>query len=761
MSHSNTPSSTANQPAMPDMPQGQNETQGVEHKRRQREFFIIAAILPVIILLTYIESHISIISGDLPVATNIFVLGLININIILLVLLIFLVFRNAVKIFLESRRRLLGSRLRTKIISAFVALTIIPTFLLFFIVIGLVNKSIDSWFNIKIEDSLKGSLELAQNYYRDTSNKILNGAWRISREIAGDMPVAAAGGLRKLVEARVQENDFSTIEVYSTGGRRLAYAISSDVTQSMVPDVAGTDLERVFREGAASFVQTLAVGDVVRGMAPVFSSPGGGDVVGAVVVSYYVPKSLVTKMNEISAAFEGYRQLKILKNPVKASYFIILLTITLLIVFLSIWIGQYMARAITVPIFELAEGTHAVASGNLDYRINARSDDEIGLLVKSFNRMTEDLKVGKTMLEEANRTLRGTNAELETRRRYIEIVLSNIPAGVISIDRAGRITALNRVGAEILSIEESNAVGRSYKEVLRPEDMELFRDMIKEMNEHESEYIERQAKVRLRDRVITVLVNLNALKDFNGEYIGMVAVLDDLTHLLKTQRMLAWKEVAKRIAHEIKNPLTPIQLSAQRLRKKYLDRFEGDGAVFDECTRTIVREVDELKTLVNEFSSFARMPAANPSPNDLNLIVEETMALYKTGQRAIVFHVETDPGLPTIEIDRDQIKRALINLIDNSIAAIEGPGEIKVETRYDHEMKLVRLEVADTGRGIPPEDKSRLFEPYFSTKKSGTGLGLAIVNNIISDHNGYIRVKDNYPGGTRFVIELPVKAGMA
>jgi len=442
---------------------------------------------------------------------------------------------------------------------------------------------------------------------------------------------------------------------------------------------------------------------------------------------------------------------------VKAKYFTILLIITLVIVFFSTWIGRYIAREITVPIQELAEGTHAVASGNLDFRIKTDSKDEIGLLVNSFNRMTEDLKAGKTKLEDANLELRRTNTELDQRRRYIEIVLGNVPAGVVSIDKLGRIVSINRVAAEILGTDEGYALGKVYKEVLRPEDQEAFREMIREMNEMGAESLERQIKVALEDKAMTVLVNLNALKDESGSYLGMVAVLDDLTHLLKTQRMFAWKEVARRIAHEIKNPLTPIKLSAQRLRKKYLDRFPGDE-VFDECTTTIIRQVDELKTLVNEFSSFARMPASNPSPNDLNEIVQETVSLYKAGQRRIRFDSVLDKRLPVLDIDRDQIKRVLINLIDNAIAAVGEDGEVRVETLLVEELQLARLEVVDSGAGIPADVKERLFEPYFSTKRSGTGLGLAIVSNIIADHNGYIRVKDNMPHGTRFVIELPVKA---
>lgn len=728
-----------------------------EQRRRKREFIIILVIIPVVALLTWFESHISSISGGVPVATNILLLALLNINIILLILLIFLVLRNAVKIYMERKRKVMGSRLMTKLISSFVTLTIVPTFLLFFVVIGFINRSIDGWFAINIEGSLQESLDLARNYYNDMNERVSASARSIAVVASKQGFGADNDRFRAYLDERVEENDFATVEVYSADGRRVAYSVAQRVNRTTVPDVEQEAVLKALKGEASGFIQTLQVGDVVRGVAPIPSVSNPEKVIGAVSVSYYVPKSLIDKMKEISAAFEGYKQLKLIKNPVKAKYFTILLIITLVIVFFSIWIGRYIAREITVPIQELAEGTHAVASGNLDYRIKTDSKDEIGLLVNSFNRMTEDLQSSKSNLEAANLDLRRTNTELDQRRRYIEIVLGNVPAGVISIDKLGRIVSINRVAAEILGTDEGYALGKVYKEVLRPEDQEAFREMIREMNEMGAESLERQIKVALEDKAMTVLVNLNALKDESGNYLGMVAVLDDLTHLLKTQRMFAWKEVARRIAHEIKNPLTPIKLSAQRLRKKYLDRFPGDE-VFDECTTTIIKQVDELKTLVNEFSSFARMPASNPSPNDLNEIVQETVSLYKAGQRRIRFESALDKRLPVLDIDRDQMKRVLINLIDNAIAAVGEEGEVRVETLLVEELQLARLEVIDNGAGIPAEVRERLFEPYFSTKRSGTGLGLAIVSNIIADHNGYIRVKDNTPHGTRFVIELPVKA---
>jgi two-component system nitrogen regulation sensor histidine kinase NtrY len=246
------------------------------------------------------------------------------------------------------------------------------------------------------------------------------------------------------------------------------------------------------------------------------------------------------------------------------------------------------------------------------------------------------------------------------------------------------------------------------------------------------------------------------LRDESGDFMGTVLVLDDLTQVMKAQRMAAWREVARRIAHEIKNPLTPIQLSAQRLRKRYLSRFSDDEKVFDECTEMIIKSVDELKNLVNEFSNFARMPAIQPEPNDLNGIIRETLTLYQEAHRGVVFNFTPDNKLPQLKIDRDQIKRVVINLLENAVAAMEEKGTIEISSHYDPELKMADFRIADDGPGIPPEDRSRLFEPYFSTKKTGTGLGLAIVNSVITDHGGFVRVKNNMPQGACFVVELPV-----
>jgi two-component system nitrogen regulation sensor histidine kinase NtrY len=327
------------------------------------------------------------------------------------------------------------------------------------------------------------------------------------------------------------------------------------------------------------------------------------------------------------------------------------------------------------------------------------------------------------------------------------------------VNKDGRITTMNKSAEVMLEMKAEDTLNYQYQEAFSSISMGGIRELIRDMNVSTGGTLERQIKIALPHKTLILLANATALRDETGNYIGLVLVFEDLTHLQRAQKAAAWREVARRIAHEIKNPLTPIQLSAQRLRKKYLNQFLTDGKVFDDCTKTIINQVEELKTLVNEFSNFARMPATNPQPNSLNEIIEETLLLYREPNRNVAFEFEKKGTIPVFNLDRDQMKRAIINLIDNALDSMkkDGGGKITIETSYEESLQMAKIQIADTGCGIPSEEKPKLFEPYFSTKKSGSGLGLAIVNSIITDHNGYIRVKNNYPKGTRFIIELPIK----
>jgi len=459
------------------------------------------------------------------------------------------------------------------------------------------------------------------------------------------------------------------------------------------------------------------------------------------------------EMSIISRTSEEYEQLRLLKNPIKISYIITLFIVTLLIIFSSMWFGLFLAKGITVPIQDLAEATHEVAHGNLDYHIDVLAEDEIGVLAESFNQMTKDLKANSLELGQAN-------INLEQRGKYMETVLRNVSAGVISIDMEDVISTINRAAEKMLDIRGGEISGKKYEDVLRPEHIEMVRGFREELEASDGGVVERQIQLTVRDKMIAILVSATILRGDDNNYMGVVAVFEDLTQLQKTERIAAWREAAKRIAHEIKNPLTPVKLSAERLQRKYGDKIEGaPDSVFHECTRTIISQVEVLKNLVNEFSRFARLPVTNPSPSDLNVVVEDSVIFFQDAHRDITFNFRKDAGIPVLNIDAEQIKRVMVNLLDNAVAAVSAvdhDGKIEINTCYDKKHNRVRVDIGDNGPGITPEDKMKLFEPYFSTKKAGTGLGLVIVSSIMSDHNGFVNVKDNVQGGTIVSIELPV-----
>lgn len=390
-------------------------------------------------------------------------------------------------------------------------------------------------------------------------------------------------------------------------------------------------------------------------------------------------------------------------------------------------------------------------------RLDSSRQDEIGMLIASFNVMTGDLRESREKLDMAYNALQSTNIELEDRRRYMEIVLRNIAAGVVSVDAEGNVSTMNKSAELLFGLKAEDVRGKHYRELLDASHLDIVRSFIESYKDGRQIYLEQQTQVSVSGLPMSILAKVSVLRDDKDQYMGVVVVLDDLTELEKAQRMAAWREVARRIAHEIKNPLTPIQLSAQRLRRKYSDLLHKDGSsIFDECTRTIIQQVDHMKHLVNEFSRFARLPRARLAPCSLSEIVEQGLSLYRHNFSRISFRLENDDGMPLLRLDRDQFRQVIINLLDNAVHALdEKQGEILIRLAYDPVLKIARLECADTGHGIAPENRMRVFEPYYSTKEKGTGLGLAIVSSIIADHNGFIRVRGNEPKGTVVTIELP------
>ncbi|GAB4176167.1 MAG: ATP-binding protein [Geothermobacteraceae bacterium] len=739
--------------------QDQDSTRNHELRKRRREWILVGVVVVLVILFSRFETELFQFTSSIPLSNTVLVLVLININILLIILFLFLVFRNLFKLIVERRRDTPGARLRSKLVLSFVAFSLIPTMVLFMVSAGFISTTIENWFNTQIETSLQESLEVAQTYYRNQAANALYYADQLSGTIREQKLLNQDNlpRLEALILQKQKEYNLGVVEVFSATYEELARASNPHIPAAEFTNPDSESIREALAGKRITRITPIGKADLIRGIVPVFSTFNPEDIVGVVVVNYYVPYSLVSKMKEISTSYEQYRGTKFLKSKIQKGYVIVLLLIALVILFLATWFGFYLARGITGPLQDLAEATERVAAGDLELQLAARTEDEVGTLVQSFNRMTQDLKRHQQALRHTNRELSQSNLELEQRRRYMEIVLSNVTAGVISINKTGAITTINKSAVRLLRINPHNVIGRHFREVVGPTYQPMIKEFLKELVQSGKDSIRKQVNLQIQDQRLTLQVNMTTLRDENGEFMGTVVVFDDLTQLIKAQRMAAWREVARRIAHEIKNPLTPVQLSAQRLRRRYLDRFDSEDTVFDECTRMIIKQVDELKNLVNEFSNFARMPASNPAPNDLNELVEETLVLYQEGHKEIEFNLLTDPSLPVFNLDCEQIKRVVINLVDNAIDAMNGKGRIDISTLYSPDLKMATIEVADNGSGIREEDKARLFEPYFSTKKTGTGLGLAIVATIISDHNGYIRVKDNSPKGTRFVVELPVQ----
>jgi two-component system nitrogen regulation sensor histidine kinase NtrY len=426
----------------------------------------------------------------------------------------------------------------------------------------------------------------------------------------------------------------------------------------------------------------------------------------------------------------------------------LLAMITLVGVLFSSWMGFRLAKQVLDPIQRLASATRELGAGNLDVHVEEPGDDEIGLLVAAFNRMADDLKASRE--------------DLEQRRRLMEAILRGVAAGVLAFDRERAITSINPSALRLLGVPVGSWTGRKVDELLSQDALDTLEQLLARLADGPQRTLRRQVSIAVGEEQRTLNWTVSSLLDAEGERTGWVVVLDDVTQLLHAQRVAAWRDVARRIAHEIKNPLTPIQLSSQRLRRKLEARLDPDArTVLRETTEAISGQIEAMKSMLSEFSSFARLPATETAPSDLNQLVSDALALYK-GRSSIRFTADLADDLPRLDLDREQIKRVILNLVENSIASIEGSGpgprEIRVSTRFEEAVGIAQLEVADTGHGIRSEDRARLFQPGFSTKTDGTGIGLAIVSRIVSDHSGYVRVRGNEPRGARFIIELPVRA---
>jgi two-component system nitrogen regulation sensor histidine kinase NtrY len=636
------------------------------------------------------------------------VLILLNLTVVALFTLMFFVAKSLVRLYLERRYRILGYKFKTKLVVILVVLTLIPATILFTISSGLLTNYIDRWFAPYLRRPLDSSVELAKAFYELEKQRALT--------FAKTLPAGAE----------------------TTGNYSVTHLeeLPGNATETVRAAFEGKEGVEVISEDT---------GDRVRAVVPEYRNDRQA---GVIVVESFIPKRITENVENIKNAYEQYLTLESWRVPIKMNYLLILGFLTLIVIFLALWIALRISKGITDPIQSLALATERVAAGNLDVTVDSNQSDEIGLLVNSFNHMVKELKEGKESLQSAY-------IESDRRRLFMKNILDNINSGVIMLDTEGKILMINRAACSILDIEPEAVVSKSYKDLMSIINSKELENLVKGIEGREFRWIDKEVKVAIGNRQAILRVFVKGLKD-SQKYIGLLVVFDDLTDIIKAQRAVAWQEVARRMAHEIKNPLTPIKLSTERMVKKWETKESDFDQIFERSTKTIIKEVDGLKRLVDEFSRFSKLPEVKKIPTHLPTLIDEVVNLYK-GYKGIEMNVSLPQDCPLVELDEEQFKRVMLNIFDNAVHAISNTGKIEVKLRFDLASNMAFIDIADDGPGIRDEDKERLFLPYFSTRKEGTGLGLAIANRIIAEHRGYIKVRDNEPKGTVFTMEIPIK----
>ena len=684
--------------------------------------------------------------------------------------------RNLIKLYFERKSGQVGSGFKAKMVRTFVALSLLPALLLFFLAYFLVQFSIEKWFGAPADTMLEYSRLINNQYYDDARQRNARFANQIAAAIGEEeiLNPAQHGRLEQKIAALRRLFDFDSVQVFDSRGSLLASTgvrVAPGEHETAVREL----ISRTLQGKNAFQVERSSRWNAIRQLvwATAALRTGDGRVLGAVLTENEIPQSVQFKADSVLEAYNAYQELQREKATLRVIFLLVLALSTLLIVFAFSWFAMYLAKRITTPIQALAEGAMAVASGNLDHRVECEAFDELESLVVSFNQMTGDLKENKAHIEEAQASLKRSMSELDNRRRYIETILHTITTGVMSLDSAHRIRTMNRAACQMLQVQSPmgevpveevvhGAAGATLLTLLRKS--QVLGPVVRNIELH------------LTDKTVHLATTVTPLLDSAGAQTGWVVVLDDITELLRMEKMSAWQEVARRLAHEIKNPLTPIQLSAQRLLSRYRQlrpstEIEGSGLgswrdafvsfdnLMEECVKTITQEANSLKNLVDEFSRFARLPQARLEEADVHAILDNTLSLYNGRIHDVQLVKAFCPKIPALRLDTEQMKRVFINIFDNALEAMadcSNPKVLRISTFCNTPPRWVRVEISDTGRGFPREYQDSLFLPYFSTRNGGTGLGLAIVRQIISDHNGHVHAESNSPLGTRIIIDLPI-----
>ncbi|MGH9512315.1 MAG: sensor histidine kinase [Terriglobales bacterium] len=669
---------------------------------------------------------------------------------LLFVALTFVLARNLLKLFAERRLGVLGSKFRTRLVVGSLLLSFLPVIVMFWFAYGLINRSIDKWFSSPVEEVRRDTATMASLL----SKYVAENARAEATSIAKSPETIHAFAAHHLASVLPEfQRDKSSLQ----GGFAVAIGDSEVKESAGLPAPWPKLKDELLKQLDSNSVFRWQQTDYILGSAPV------GDA-GRIVVAMPLPQDFSQTVRQVEASQQRYLDLSRQRRLVRRTYMDLLLLLTVLVLFATTWFALFLSKLVTRPVAALAEATQEISRGRLDYRVEISAADELGDLVRSFNRMAEELEVSRRQIEASSRELSAANNTLEQRRRHIETILESIPTGVLSLNADRYITHLNQALLRLFHPkgEEAGApailIGSPLADVFSEEMLQDLEPLLRRADRMGNTTTQMEITVqRAKLNVATTVATLQ----HDGERLGYVLVFEDLSDLLKGQKQAAWRDVARRVAHEIKNPLTPIALSADRIRRHLKRGGIPDPAsvrTIDGCAETIAGAVETVRTLVDEFSTLARFPTAQPQPSNINGIVENALALFDGRLDNIHVQVRLAPDLPKVMADPEAIKRALANLVDNAAEAMLSSTlrEIYISTAMVATGDAVEIVISDTGHGVTRELKERLFLPYFSTKQRGTGLGLAIVSRIIEDHHGSIRVEENEPAGSRFIVELPV-----
>ena len=672
---------------------------------------------------------------------------------LLFVALTFVLMRNLLKLFAERRLGVLGSKFRTRMVAGALLLSSVPVMVMYWFAYGLMNRSIDKWFSTPVEEVRADTHAMA--------SLLANYAMQNARAEA--VSIAASPAIGRDFSGRGFSGvvgEFQRHELTLQGGFAIAVRDGNAEASFNAPapwPVLKSRLPLTDAAAGRPAQFTWQQTDYTLGTSPV---EGGG----LILVAIPLPHEYSQTVRQVEASQERYYNLASERRVVRRTYMGLLLLLTMLVLFVTTWLALFLSKIVTRPLSALAEATQEISRGRLDYRVPVSAADEIGDLVRSFNRMAEDLESSRRQIEASSREASEANAELEQRRRQMETILESIPTGVLSLDAARRVTHVNQALLRMFHPDAGHdgtaqiLRGASLADVFPAEVLQDFEPLLRRADR--MGVMTSQMEIQLPRDLLNVAVTVATLRH-QDERSGYVIVFEDLSDLLKAQKQAAWREVARRVAHEIKNPLTPIALSAERIQR-HLDRATpADPAslsVVRSCAETIAGAAATVRRLVDEFSTLARFPVAKPQPADINEVIENALSMFNGRLDGIGIHKLLAADLPRVMADSEAIKRAVANLVDNAAEALQDSvvREIEVSTTLVASRDAVEITVSDTGHGVTRELKEKLFLPYFSTKKRGTGLGLAIVSRIVEDHHGSIRVEENHPVGTRFIVELPV-----